>query len=302
MGVLSQLNVEELQESSITEWSVLEAELEKLGLPKDVIEEDFFFISDWLKENLLEQVEEDEELPDYTGKGPKPIPERLPSERAEEDGDLPDYTPGEGRKPIQEKVQDLDETTRDLTITDSTATSSTANPPPYTFEEGDGQPMMDNEFSQFIETAKSIDLNLRMLRKRQHPELVNHNPTAWLPKAVQAQYKNSKDVIPIMPADSFTVMAYETAPKCSDEIDRLRHLLRTTFEHKPSTLSEGIIHEAIQALGVMSSAMSKYALVQNQKSGVESFSDLDVLDFEFSTAVVLDKHMHFPEREFDLAR
>jgi hypothetical protein len=29
---------------------------------------------------------------------------------------------------------------------------------------------------------------------------------------------------------------------------------------------------------------------------------LDVLDFEFSTAAVLDEHMLFPEREFELAK
>ena len=52
----------------------------------------------------------------------------------------------------------------------------------------------------------------------------------------------------------------------------------------------------------MSSAMSKFALLQDQKSSTDHFSDLDTLDFEFSTAVVLDEHMHFPDREFELAQ
>lgn len=196
----------------------------------------------------------------------------------------------------------MDESTRNLAIADPIATSSTAEPPPYTFEEGSNQPIMDTEFLQFIEKAKAIDLNVRMSRKKQHPGLDTHNPIAWLPKVVRLQYKNSKSIIPIMPADSFTVMTYETAPRCSDEIQRLRLLLQTTFEYKQNILNEEVIREAVQALEVMSSAMSKYALVQDQKSGVENFSDLDVLDFEFSTAVVLDEHIQFPEREFDLAQ
>lgn len=52
----------------------------------------------------------------------------------------------------------------------------------------------------------------------------------------------------------------------------------------------------------MSRAMSKFALIQDQRGGSESFSDLDRLDFEFSTAVILDDHLQFPDKEFEVAQ
>jgi hypothetical protein len=287
--MISEMQPADSQQSVVTEWSVLETQLEKLGLPKEVIEEEFFFISDWLKEHFLEQVEEDEELPENFLK------------QVEEDDEPPDYTPGERRKPVDEKVQDLDETTRNLAIAEPVATSSKAEPPPYTFEEGSDQPMMDSEFLQFIRTSTAIEAEIRSLQRKQHPEL-GSNSIFWLPKSIQAQYRDSNDIIPIMPANSFTAMAYETVPRCVDKIERLRRLLRTSFEHKPNTMNTGAVHEAFQSLEVMSSAMSKFALVQDQRSGADNFSDLDTLDFEFSTAVVLDEHMHFPDREFELAQ
>lgn len=61
-------------------------------------------------------------------------------------------------------------------------------------------------------------------------------------------------------------------------------------------------HEALQGLEVMSTALSRFDLLQDQKSGADNFSDLDVLDFEFSTAVVLDARLPFPDREFELAQ
>ena len=61
-------------------------------------------------------------------------------------------------------------------------------------------------------------------------------------------------------------------------------------------------HEALQALEVMSTALLKFLLLQNQKSATDNFSDLDVLDFESSTAVVLDIRLPFPDREFELAQ
>jgi len=208
------------QQSVVTEWSVLEAKLEKLGLPKEVIEEEFFFISDWLKENSLEQVEEDAE-----------DAEDVADVEAIEDEELPDYAPGEQRNPIEEKVQVLDEMARNVATDEPVATSSKAEPPPYTFEEGTDEPIIDSEFSHFIQTAIATDADIRVLKRKLHPELGPH-PTSWLPKSVQAQFEDSRDIIPIMPADSFTAMAYETAPRCVDEIERLKRLLRTSSAFK----------------------------------------------------------------------
>ena len=272
--LISEMQSADSQQSVVTEWSVLENQLKKHGLPKEVVEEEFFFISDWLKEQFLEQVEDEE---------------------------LPDYSPREGRKPVNERVQDLDEAIENLAIAEPAATSSNAEPPPYTFEKGSDQPMIDSEFSQFIRTSTAIEAEIRSQRRKQYPE-IGPNPISWLPKSIQAQYRDSDDIIPIMPASSFTAMAYETAPRCVDGIERLRRLLRTTFEHKPTIMNSGVVYEAFQSLEVMSSAMSKFAFVQDQRSGADNFSDLDTLDFEFSTAVVLDEHMHFPDREFELAQ
>lgn len=287
--MVSEMQSANSSETIVTEWSVVENQLEEIGLPKEIIEEEFFFISDCLKDNFLEQVEGDGE--DVT-EGIPPI---------EKDEELPDYSPGSVRHPVEEKMDDLGEMTRNLSIIDPVATSSKVEPPPYTFEEGSDQTMIDSEFAQFIETAKVIDGDIRRIRRNQHLEL-SPNPISWLPKSVQEKYKDSPDIIPIMPANSFTAMAYETAPRCIDEIERFRGLLRTSFEHKPNIMHTGPISEALQSLDVMSSAMSRFALLQDQKSGIENFSDLDLLDFEFSTAVVLDEHLHFPEREFSLAQ
>ncbi|TVY84294.1 hypothetical protein LSUE1_G000256 [Lachnellula suecica] len=282
---LSEVRSAEFEESIVTEWSVLESKLEKMGLPQEVIEEEFFFISDWLKDHYIEQVEDSE----------------LVVEVEDEAEELPHYTPGEGRKPIEEKVQEFDETTRNSAIADTVGTSSKPEPPPYVFEEGNDETMIDNEFSHFIQSATAMEADIRLLRKNQHPELTPQ-VTSWLPQSVRAGYNDSKDILPIMPASSFTAMAYDTAPRCIDEIERLRSLLRTSFEHKPSVMNHGVIRDAFQTLDVMSTAMSKFALVQDQKMGYDSFSDLDALDFEYSTAVNIEPHMHFPDREFGLAQ
>ena len=113
-----------------------------------------------------------------------------------------------------------------------------------------------------------------------------------------------------MDAASFSVMAYETAPKCENEIGRFSRLLRMSFGDKQSALQDSI-SQAFECLEVMSTAMSKYALIQDratynlgpkEESIGHPFSDLDTLDYEYSTAHAIEPSISFPQEHFHLAR
>ena len=156
----------EFQRSIVTDWTVLEAELEQLGLSKDVIEEEFFFIEKWLKKNY-------------------------PTESPESEA-LPGYTPGARKGTIEEKVQSLEQTNVVLRTApvEPIATSSKAEPPPYTFEDGADKSLDDN-FSRYIDEAIRTEARFRATQLAESSDYVAH-PWSWLPPSLQHQYSRQK--------------------------------------------------------------------------------------------------------------
>lgn len=178
----------------MTDWEVLEAELQKLGLPKALVEEKFFFIDNWIKENSPAEEQEDESLPGYS--------------------------PGAKRGTVEEKVQSLEQTMRLMTLSnpvEQIATPSKAAPPAYTFEEGSDE-VIDDEFSQYNRKATDVEANRLFLERERNPELAIHTPLFWLPKTNRGDYRGRENVIQVMDAKSFTTMAYDTAPRCVEEM------------------------------------------------------------------------------------
>jgi hypothetical protein len=158
----------EFQRSIMTDWEVLEAELQKLGLPKALVKEKFFFIDNWIKENSPAEEQEDESLPGYS--------------------------PGAKRGTVEEKVQSLEQTMRHMTLSnpvEQIATSSKAAPPAYTFEEGSDE-VIDDEFSQYIRKATDVEANRLFLERERNPELATHTPLFWLPKTNRGDYRAEK--------------------------------------------------------------------------------------------------------------
>lgn len=267
----------EFQRSIVTDWAILEAELQKLGLPKELIEEEFFFIEKWLKENY---------------------PTDVPEEEA-----LPDYTPGAQKGTIEEKVQAMEQTNMLMRAApvEPVASSSKADPPPYTFEDGADNSLDDN-FSGYIDAAIRAEANVRSTQRVDHSDLGPY-PWSWLPPSFRHEYSTTyaDEVAPMMAPDAFSVMAYETAPRCVAEIERLKRLLRTFFEQK-TAVQNTTINEALQSLDVMSDAMQRFPLLQKQSSSLSRLSDLDIFDYESSTAMAADLEISFPTKEFELAQ
>lgn len=264
----------------MNEWAVLKSELQKHDLSESLIDEEFFFIGGWIEENFP-----------------------IEAEIIEEEEALPDYTPGEKKEDFPEKIQSLEPTGKMMAINvpiESVATSSKAEPPPYTFEDGSDE-AMDREFSQYIRRAIEIETSTRYLQHERYPLLGPH-VHSWLPASVQAVYKDRIDVIPMMDANSFTAMAYETAPRYHEEIERWTHLLRASCDGQRSETSSRVIGEALRTLKLMSSGIRKFVILQDQSPRAEKFSDLDILDFEYSTAAVIYGKLQFPHREFELAQ
>jgi hypothetical protein len=57
------------------------------------------------------------------------------------------------------------------------------------------------------------------------------------------------EIVQMMAADSFSVMAYETAPRCLAEIERLKRLLRTTSEQKTTVQHATIDRRSFSIVG-----------------------------------------------------
>ncbi|KAF4632149.1 hypothetical protein G7Y89_g5977 [Cudoniella acicularis] len=296
------MDIKEFDEPIESDWEVLKAQLERLGLSKDVIEEECFFINDYIGQGYEDTIEEEHDvLPDYSpGAKRGPISEKVETET------LPDYSRGAQRISIAEKVTELGQTTRNMAISDSDEPGTSSGlPPPYVFEEGSEDALAEAEFSQYIQKAIDIEANIRFLRRDSNPGTVPQ-PINWLPRYMQVQYKNSRGLIPMIAANSFTAMAYETAIRCSDDVDRLRWNLRVFPEALPGkSPTTGAVNEALHSLEVIAGALTRFTLLQDQQSNNELFSDLDTLDFEFSTAAAIDSHLihsQFPSRDFELAQ
>jgi hypothetical protein len=154
------LKSEKSQPPFIEEWGILSVELQNCGIAETLIEEEYFFINDWLKAYLQSE------------------PER--AALAEEEDDLPPgYIAGPQRQTIAEKVQSLDDTSKIMAIESPVmpaGTSSAAEPPPYTFEEGSDQ-NEDEEFSRYIQKAIQKEASNRYLERQETP---NRGPTAIL--------------------------------------------------------------------------------------------------------------------------
>jgi hypothetical protein len=120
--------------------------------------------------------------------------------------------------------------------------------------------------------------------------------------ACSSQYKDLDNINKTMDSQSFSVMAYETMPRCAAEIERLKRLMKNSFDRKQRG-GEEVNSEAFKSLEIMSAAISCFALLQDQNpQNVQYFSDLDILDYEYSTAIVMDPHIEFPHKELELIR
>lgn len=64
LDILNQIS--EIKSPVFHDWTVLASELERLGLEKDLIEAEFYFIDKWLKENYTKKTDEDDALPGYS--------------------------------------------------------------------------------------------------------------------------------------------------------------------------------------------------------------------------------------------
>ncbi|KUJ16151.1 uncharacterized protein LY89DRAFT_748627 [Mollisia scopiformis] len=262
------------------DWPILAKELHQPGLSSQSIDEEFFFINAFLEDKLLRFQDEEEEE------------------------QLPDYSPGRRPGTVAEKVKSLEQTTRLMSLSEEivelVATSSKASPPPYTFESNADQDM-DEELVKNIHRAIEQESRRRFLRHERSPT-AGPQPYSWLPLDLQTRYSGVKYLAPLR-ADCFTVMAYETVPQCTEQIARLTNLFRVSFDHKLQVATEKVIQEAPATLKVLSIAISKFILLQDQRTANGSFSDLDSLEYEHSTILVESKTVSsFPHEEFELAR
>ncbi|CAG8954629.1 hypothetical protein HYFRA_00004549 [Hymenoscyphus fraxineus] len=281
----------ETQTSVASDWTFLELQMH--GLSKDILQEEFFFINMWFKDRK-EDRENEPQAP------PVPSP----------DEDLPDYVPGSAKAVVDVKVQDLEESTQFLSLEGSSEgpAAPKADPPPYTFDGAGGEDAIDDaEFTSYMQKAIGIEENIRTFRSQNKPE-EKSDPLAWLSKEHRDAYRGRKDIITMMERDSFTVMAYETAPRCKEAVERLTSLFRTSIKHESTEPGWRVISEAMEALKVISAALEKFTLLENQTSGhtllssVERFSDMDQLEFETSTLETVNPGFEWPSREFALVQ
>src|SRR6266536_180791 len=122
------------------------------------------------------------------------------------------------------------------------------------------------------------------------------------PRQIEEEYRGREDVIQVMDAKSFTTMAYETTPRCVNEIDIMTRFLRQSLEYKPTGSNDPWVIEVFESLRTLFTAITKFTVLQDLRSGKDNFSDLDTLEFEYSTAAAVDEHLHFPQREFELVQ
>lgn len=285
---IREIKSEEFQNTMITDRSALVSMLEKLGLSNRLLDDESFFIDNWLKENFPDSEEARNLMPDYE----QPVLEALGAEKSRT------------ADPVENGLTSVNEP-----IEPVFATSSTAQPPPYTFDDGSDR-LGDHDFLEHIREATEIEALSRQKQHRLHPEAGPH-PWGWLPVSLQQDCSVMKDVIPMLEPNSFSVMAYETSPRCAREIDRLTRLLQSFANSTEQATSDSVVDEALRSLNVMSSACKKFTLladisrfpvIQDGRAINKQFSDLDSLDFEHSTAYAVDQRVTFPEEEFLLAQ
>ena len=306
---MQEIKSEDFQQSLVRNWSFVLEELQQFDLSEEVIKEEFFFINNWLKENYSEDNHVQRAETATSGAGSS-LQETTPASSsaprvdllstAEVEEELPGYTPGKKPTTIAEKTQNLDRNAAMMNSEDLThqiASSSGVSPPAYTFDVGSDQEM-DEEFTQYIKTAIGNELKRRVYERELHPDRGPY-PYSWLPKSMQVQYAGRSETLTMLEGKSFTVMGYETTPRCLDEIERLLPVLRISAD---GTGNDETYIDGIRTLKIMSSAMHKFGKVQDPRAGSGLFSDLDVLNYEVSTAVALDGGIVFPEQDFELAQ
>lgn len=243
------------------DWEFVQGELQKSGFSSDILQENFFSIDHWLSENLSQDAEsinayETSEAPS----APRSISGR------DEADELPGYTPGAKRGTIEEKVQSLEQTTMAMNLGASAqdmASSSKAAPPAYTFEAGQDE-QLDQDFTKYIEDAVHTEASRRSIEQSQYPDTAPH-PYGWLPKAMHSQYRSRDDIIPMLDAQSFSTMAFETGPRCNQEIDRLTSLMRASFEHGKLSQTDQVIRDATRCSETIVSAL------RSRQSGLSCF-------------------------------
>ncbi|CZT45411.1 uncharacterized protein RSE6_05718 [Rhynchosporium secalis] len=289
-------------QSTASDWEALQSELRRAGISERVAQENFFFIDNWVNDNVAEA--RVVELPDDPKHTMTAATRNLAAVQLDDEDDkLPGYTPGAARGTIEEKVQSLEQTTMVMYHSepiDSAGTSSNA-PPGYTFEAGHDE-QVDQDFNRYIKEAIDNEASRRAIQRIQNPDAESH-VYSWLPEATQSHYRGRKDIAPMLDPDSFSVMAYQTAPRCNDEIERLMSLLRVSFEHKNLSKSVGVINDAFRCLDSMSKAVSKFMLLQDQHAlTTEAFSDMDAIDIEYSTATSIGNEYEFPMEEYDFCQ
>merc|ERR1711939_718010 len=91
-------------------WGDLQAELQKLDIPESLAQNSFFFIDNWLKDNIIGSSDAIES-PDDTGGAKTVLSRDLAAVNVnDDDEELPGYSPGAKPGTIEEKVQSLEQT------------------------------------------------------------------------------------------------------------------------------------------------------------------------------------------------
>lgn len=181
--------------------------------------------------------------------------------------DLPGYESGTQPSTVQEKAHMQEQMTA---IANVDAALSDANqlvdedPPDYTLVvDESAESVMDEELTRYIREAVSFELRRRYKERELHP---TKGPFvySWLPVVIQAKFANRAEMVSLLDAKSFTIMAYETAPRVTDELKGLLSILLSSAE---SPGDNKIFLEAVDTVQIMIKALSRFVSIQHPTHG-----------------------------------
>lgn len=112
-------------------------------------------------------------------------------------------------------------------------------------------------------------------------------------------YKISRGIHHTMDLNSFTVIAYQSAPACLADIENMTAVVRDATYQATAENCE-YLEEALHGLEVMRSAISRFSALQNRQNS--DFSDLDILDYEYSIVSQMQNILGFPQKELEFIR
>ena len=144
--------------------------------------------------------------------------------------------------------------------------------------------VLDEMVAKDIESAVNHEASLRLIESEARP-YGGPLPWGWVWDARAKQFKNiyTSDVLaatstPTLEPWSFTAMAYQTAPRCIKEIDRLDNLIAQSgiTEGVGTDFSNQEAEEAVRSLRLVRLAAAKFGFLQDQRRDSNPrFSDLD---------------------------